>query len=280
MSNFISKAGLAILLGLLLGGVSGCSEEGAEKPSPARASSMQQGGMPQGGMSDAEAFYGVTVDVSYAGPRELLTDTAMVYVFLRPPGKRMPLAVEQFTARELPRTVSFSGARDEPVELVARLSPSGRVDRSAEDVELVQQLSGLRHPPQTLSLILGAPAVTGAMGREAAKGASRIKASIRIADGHPFPMDAVVFVIARRPGEVMPSAVRRLSVADLPLEIELSDADSMSFSNRLSEAPVLDLFARVSVSGTTSRSSEDWESEIVRFDAARPESVELSIGAP
>jgi hypothetical protein len=286
MSKFISKAGLTILLGLLLGGVGGCSEKGGETASPVRTPPMSQGGM-----ADDEAFYGVTVEVSYAGPRELLTDSAMVYVFLRPPGKRMPLAVEQFSGRELPRAVSFAGARDEPVELVARLSPSGRVDRSAEDVEVVQQLSGLRHPPQTLSLILGAPAapavpsVSGSTvavtaPAEVAKGVTGVKTSIRIADGHPFAMDAVVFVIARRPGQVMPSAVRRLSVADLPVEIELSDADSMTFSNRLSDAPLLELFARVSVSGTTSRSSEDWESETVRFDAMRPESVDLSIGRP
>jgi len=283
MSKFISKAGPTILLGLLLGGVGGCSEKGGEKASPVRTPPM-----PQGGMAHDEAFYGVTVEVSYTGPRELLTDSAMVYVFLRPPGKRMPLAVEQFSGRELPRAVSFAGARDEPVELVARLSPSGRVDRSAEDVEVVQQLSGLRHPPQTLSLILGAPAAPSVSGStvavtapaEVAKGVTGVKASIRIADGHPFARDAVVFVIARRPGQVMPSAVRRLSVADLPVEIELSDADSMTFSNRLSDAPLLELFARVSVSGTTSRSSEDWESETVRFDAMRPESVDLSIGRP
>lgn len=280
MSELISNAGRALLLGLLLGGVSGCGEETAPP--------VQTPPMSQSAMTDDEAFYGVTAEVSYAGPRELLTDTAMVYVFLRPPGKRMPLAVEQFSAREMPRTVSFAGARDEPVELVARLSPSGRVDRSAEDVEVVQELSGLRHPPQRLSLILGAPAASNASSStesatvpaQAAKGVAGVKTSVHIADGHPFPMDAVVFVIARRPGQVMPSAVRRLSVADLPVEIELSDADSMTFSNRLSDSPLLDLFARVSVSGTTARSSEDWESETVRFDASHPEPVDLSIGSP
>lgn len=277
-----SNAGFTLLIGLLFATVAGCTEETDTRT---QTPPVQSQALPGNG----QAFYGVNVEVSYAGPRDLLGEEAMIYVFLRPPGKRMPLAVQQFSARELPRTVSFAGERDDAVELVARLSPSGRVDRSPEDVEVVQQLSGLRHPPQTLPLILGAPGTSGSGAavapaapaeRAAPAGAKEIAMRVSIAEGHSFPEEAVVFVIARRPGQVMPSAVRRLTVADLPAEVALSDADSMTFSNRLSDAPVLDLFARVSVSGTTARSSEDWVSQIVRFDASHPDTMILSIERP
>jgi hypothetical protein len=277
MRNATSSVCLAIGLGLLIGFTAGCSEEPASSP-PSQPE-------PQVGMADGKALYGVNIEVSYAGRRELLADTAMVYVFLRPPGERMPLAVQQFSGRELPRSVSFAGARSEAVELVVRLSPSGRVDRSPEDVEVVEQLSGLRHPPETLSVVLGANAASAPPAEPEAADitaqANGISASISLADGHTFTEDAVVFVIARRPGQVMPSAVRRLSVGELPVDVELTDADSMTFSNRLSDSRALDLFARVSTSGTTSRSSSDWISETVRVDMARlPDSVALSIGPP
>jgi hypothetical protein len=275
MRNQIVGPRLGLLLALFLSGAAGCSDAPDTPVSEPRMSPTPTGG---------EAIYGLNVDLSYADDRAQLPEEAMVYVFLRTPGKRMPLAVQHFSARELPHTVSFAGAGNEAVELVARLSVSGRVDRSPGDVEVVERLPGLRPPPQTLTLVLGdvgtgvAPGVDTA---EESRPASVVKTAVSIVSGHPFEENAVVFVIARKPGQVMPSAVRRLSVSDLPADIELSDADSMTFSNRLSEAPALDLFARVSTSGTTSRSSTDWMSDVVRVETRNlSQAVALVLEAP
>ncbi len=276
MRNMSSLASLLIWLSVLIGFMAGCSEESEPMALGQRAKPADRNG---------ERLYGIKVDVSYAGSRKLLTDAAMVYVFLRPPGERMPLAVQQFSSHELPRSVSFAGSRNEAVELVVRLSPSGRVDRSPEDIEVVKRLSALRHPSETLPVVLGTfgtaakPVAIDTAPKTADE--ARISTSISLADGHAFSEKVTVFVIAREPGQVIPSVVKRLTVGELPADFELTDADAMTFSNRLSNSSVLELFARVSISGSASRSDSDWLSDTVSLDMNRlPDTVALMIGPP
>jgi len=269
-----SWSSLALLM--LLGVLTGCT-----KPEDGTMTAGATTAMPQGA-----ALYGVNVDVSYTGDRTALGEPAMVYVFLRKPGTRMPLAVQHFAASELPRTVSFAGSGPEDaVELVVRLSPSGRVDRSPEDVEFSRVLPGLLHPPQTIPVALGdsgAAEVAVSPHTPAAPATPvALRTSVSMEGGGPFGPDAVVFVIAKRPDQPMPVAVKRLSVGDLPADIELSDADAMSFGNRLSDAGTLEVFARISASGTASRSDADWISDTVKVDTSNiPEAIPLAIHAP
>jgi len=239
------------------------------------------------------APYGINAEISYPGDAGDLLDGAAVTVFLRQPGSRMPLAVQHFPASQLPMNVSFSSATAEAnVELVARLSPTGQVDRSPDDIEVIRTVAGFRHPPETVRLILAdestnpaeaepSDAGTAVTPRSTASIKERsvsIPASVDIQSPHPFPPETVVFLIARRPGEAMPTVVKRLSVADLPAEIVLTDADAMTFSNRLSDAKRLELSARVSTSGNAAPSETDWMSDTRTLELDEsPERVALTI---
>lgn len=261
---------------LLAGGSGGCGDEtnSGKTRSPAMPA-VVGGPFPAPGQSGAQAPYGLMVDLSYPGDPAALGADARVYVFLRKEGERMPLALQYFAAAELPRRVSLTVA--EPlsnVELIARLSFSGRVERSAEDVEVSQLLNSVGHPPETLVLRLQEGAATPSRSVTV-----RVRVSAEGAD--EFPSDATVFVVARSRTNPMPLAVKKLVLKDLPTEIELSDADAMMFSHRLSTVAAFTLSARISRTGDAVRSAEDFESPSVTVDAAAiPDLVTLAISTP
>ena len=92
-----------------------------------------------------------------------------------------------------------------------------------------------------------------------------------------MPANANVFVIARDPSAPTPPiAVSRLSLAELPTEISLTDANSMVEGRILSGFPEIELLARVSLSGGPAAATGDWfGSMIVRPSENR--SVSLTI---
>lgn len=86
--------------------------------------------------------------------------------------------------------------------------------------------------------------------------AATLRVRVELADAlraQVQPGDSV-FVFARAPsGPPMPLAVKRLSVAELPAEISLSDADAMMPQLKLSRFPQVQLVARISRSGDATR---------------------------
>ena len=74
---------------------------------------------------------------------------------------------------------------------------------------------------------------------------------------------APVFIIARNPDAPSPPlAVRRLTVADLPTRIQLTDADAMMPGRSLSDSDSVELLARVSLGGSPSARPGDLESDV------------------
>ncbi|MGH8078005.1 MAG: tetratricopeptide repeat protein [Lysobacter sp.] len=72
--------------------------------------------------------------------------------------------------------------------------------------------------------------------------------------------DAVVFVIARRPGgPPMPVAVEKLSAANLPHVVTLDDSDSLMPTAKLSQLQAVEITARVSASGDATPHTGDFE---------------------
>jgi len=236
-----------------------------------------------------QAPYGVVADVAFKGDPSLFDPAARVYVFLREPGQRMPVAVTYFEARELPKQVFLSTrAPVSNAELIARLSPSGRIERSPEDREATQKLDRVGHPPATVRLELrtgSGPANVAqrpvSAAREPATAPLSVRATVSIDSTLGLDPDTPVFVIARAGRTAMPLAVRKLTVAELPAQIELGDADSMLVTRRLSSARSFTLQARVSPTGRTERSQDDPESAPVTIDSrALPDQVTLAIHSP
>jgi len=93
-----------------------------------------------------------------------------------------------------------------------------------------------------------------------------------------LPEDATVFVIARMPnGPPMPVAVEKHRVSELPLKVQLDDADSPMPTAKLSALGEVEVLARVSRSGNAMRQEGDIESAPVRVALPADAPVELVI---
>nr|WP_299241304.1 c-type cytochrome biogenesis protein CcmI [uncultured Halomonas sp.] len=93
------------------------------------------------------------------------------------------------------------------------------------------------------------------------------------------PSDTV-FVVARDvAGELPPLAIERATVADLPLEVTLDDADAMAPRARLSQVDAVRLTVRISESGQATPQPGDLVGEAGPVTLGEPDSpVEITIG--
>lgn len=88
-----------------------------------------------------------------------------------------------------------------------------------------------------------------------------------------------VFVIARIPGgPPMPVAVERHPAQAAPLTVTLDDGDSPMPTQKLSDLQEVEVFARLSSSGTAMRGQDDVESHAVRVKLPASAPLDLQIG--
>lgn len=90
-----------------------------------------------------------------------------------------------------------------------------------------------------------------------------------------------VFVVARAAGgPPMPIAARKLALTELPASFQLSDADSLMPTAKLSAVKEVEVFARVSANGSADRAEGDVETAPQRVSLPAKSAVELTLGRP
>ena len=94
-----------------------------------------------------------------------------------------------------------------------------------------------------------------------------------------MPTGAVLYVMIRAPGPAVgpPLGVRRIQSPALPLEITITDKDSMLKEVRISALSEVQLQARLSLSGAPGARSGDWQSSSVTVPLSSMAPVELLI---
>jgi len=92
-----------------------------------------------------------------------------------------------------------------------------------------------------------------------------------------MPSNAVLFVIIRSAGPVAgpPLGVRRIINPNLPLELTISDQDSMMAERKISSESELRIQARLSLSGAPKAQSGDWQSAPVMVLLKTKQTVQL-----
>jgi cytochrome c-type biogenesis protein CcmH len=88
---------------------------------------------------------------------------------------------------------------------------------------------------------------------------------------------AVLYVMIRSPGPAMgpPIGVRRINGPSLPVELMLTDQDSMLADRKISGEAEVQLQARLSLSGSPAASDGDWQSAPMTVSLQQTDSVEL-----
>lgn len=263
-----------------------------------------------GGTSPSDGAAGVTVQVALDSE---LADRAApdvpVFIFARPAeGGGPPLAVARSTVGALPTEVELSDAQSmmegrsisqaDRVIVTARVAKSGGVRPQPGDlqgqsapvpvnaeartqVRIDRVLSQDR--ANTASTSGGAEVDTRATedaNATEASAASGVTATVRVADdlrGAARP-EMPVFVFADKPsGGGPPLAVARTTVADLPADVVLTDAQAMGSARKISQAERVVVTARASASGGVQPQPGDLEGQSEPVRVAPGVEVDVTI---
>ncbi|HEY6599992.1 MAG TPA: hypothetical protein VIZ30_11785, partial [Pseudomonadales bacterium] len=158
-------------------------------------------------------------------------------------------------------------------EVVARLSMTGAVALQPGDLEVVSSPVQFGAASQAVRLTLGAsamssagalqePASTAVAAAAPSTATDAVHATVQLSLGaavHLPPATTVFLIVRPSDGTPMPLAVKRLTVADLPTVVTLSDSDSMVPGRSLSGAGSVEIVARAAVSGNVKAEPGDYE---------------------
>jgi cytochrome c-type biogenesis protein CcmH len=128
-----------------------------------------------------------------------------------------------------------------PADDPSRAALEGGIARALEQMAAAGQSMPAPSPapsPEPATIAVDAPAT--------------LKVRVSLADelkGKVLPGDSVFIFAKASAGPPMPLAVKRLTVADLPAEVSLSDSDAMMPQLKLSNFPHVQLQARISRAG-------------------------------
>ena len=235
----------------------------------------------------APAGPGIAVDLTVARAwLENLPAQAQLFILARPPGGRMPLAVErhnpatQLSVRLGPEDAmspAMSIVGQAAVEVVVRLSMDGSPaggDGMKEVVLEAVPTTGARvtlalgptAPPPSFTLETASPAAppapVKAPGGSQGEAPAALRLALSLAPGLSAAPDATVFVFARTPGTPMPLAVDRFLVGELPREVVLDEGSAMIPGQGLGSVPALEVVARVTASGGVRAAPGDLEGRL------------------
>jgi cytochrome c-type biogenesis protein CcmH len=108
---------------------------------------------------------------------------------------------------------------------------------------------------------------------------AQVQLDVSLSPTIAFSSDQLVFVAAvRETGSPMPLAARKLRAAEMPMTVVLSDKDALMAGQGLSSASRIRLIARLSVSGSATPQSGDWEAVSEAFDlSSQAGAIKLNI---
>ena len=197
---------------------------------------------------ESEEAY-VRAQLVLGGARDRLPPATSLILFVRKAGERMPLAVARYTLKDAPPSLDFATPADVGlVEVVARISLSGRVERQPEDVEAVVRTT----PAVPAAKVVLEPQI------EVPEQPDALTFHVSLEADLDFPPAARVFLIARDAGATIPVAVRSVSPSELPGTFRLDQTHAMLPTRTIATSRNIQVAARLSMSGSADGAVVDW----------------------
>lgn len=150
-----------------------------------------------------------------------------------------------------------------PEQDPSRVALQGGIDRALE--QLAAQGESMPEAPVAVA------AASGAQLKVRVELAAKLKDQVQ-------PGDSVFIFAKASAGPPMPLAVKRLTVADLPVEVTLADSDAMMPQLKLSNFPQVQLMARISRAGNAT--AGEWVGRGQAVSSSSSELQRLTIDSP
>jgi cytochrome c-type biogenesis protein CcmH len=150
-----------------------------------------------------------------------------------------------------------------PADDPSRDALQGGIDRALEQLAA----KGETMPDEPVAVA----AATGAQLKVRVELAAKLKDQVQ-------PGDSVFIFAKASAGPPMPLAVKRLTVADLPVEVTLADSDAMMPQLKLSNFPQVQLMARISRAGNAT--AGEWVAHGQAVASSSTELQQLTIDSP
>jgi len=181
----------------------------------------------------------------------------------------------------------LEGAVNRWETLLAQLEPGSPVAQSVQtqlneaNTRLGRPTEPMAEPMATASPEAAPPVAPESVAPEPVTDGSWHGTPVRVAAAETarasIPTGAVLFVVIRTVGPAVgpPLGVRRVIDPILPLDITISDGDSMLQERKISLESEVHLQARISLSGSPAAASGDWQSAPVVVPLSAGDTVEL-----
>ena len=174
--------------------------------------------------------------------------------------------------------------------LQEQLDPaSGPFQAVTQQIEAAQTRMGIPVSATAETSVAGSSAVATAVAtppmaepvvREAANGEFGIPATITVGDGlaGPYPANATLFIFIHPAGAAgMPLAVKRLAPQGFPMSLTFTDADLLQPGGSLEAFELLDISARISMSGIANVASGDIQANRVTVNTKNVSAIDLHL---
>jgi len=181
------------------------------------------------------------------------------------PNNTLALSLAGITSYERKQYREALGYWQKAVQILGANNPDA--EPLVAGINNIKQILGNSTTPgesqQPASSVMGEPAGTESNVAESKAAELKVTVNVAMGDAVPASPNQTVFVYARAwQGPKMPVAIKKISVADLPTTVTLSESMAMMQGMTIATVGDIELVARLSLDGSPTSKPGDWQDSV------------------